>query len=173
MDHPNENEIITVHPEPRVHETRKRKRTEVLSLPHLEAADPIQIKVLAEGNYRDQIMQLYQDAGWTEEYHITSEYLDVVIAGSYCFVGAFQEERMIGMARALSDGSDALVHEVIVLKEFRRMGIGNRLMQALIEYLKECGVDWIALIADRQAISFYKELGFSVMDDVVPMSWEL
>ena len=77
---------------------------------------------------------------------------------------------MIGMGRALSDSaSDAYIHDVIVLKVYRKKGIGGKIVKTVVEYLKTKNVDWIGLIGRPGTEEFYKKLGFSRMKDFIPM----
>jgi spermidine synthase len=59
-----------------------------------------------------------------------------------------------------------------VLKEYRSRGIGKRIIEKLIDGLKENGVDWIGLIAEPGTTPFYEELGFDILDDHVPLKYK-
>ncbi len=55
------------------------------------------------------------------------------------------------------------VHEIVVLPEFRGMGIGKALMERVISYFREKGLGTVELwVGDEnfRAIEFYKKLGF-------------
>jgi ribosomal protein S18 acetylase RimI-like enzyme len=57
--------------------------------------------------------------------------------------------------------------KLIVDEDYRRKGIGNRLMQASIRMAESTGCDGFYLevnVNNRNAISFYKKLGFKEMD---------
>ena len=79
---------------------------------------------------RTQMVQLYKEAGWWKpENDRQPEFVDKIAEKSYCFVGAFCGQRMIGMGRALSDGvSDAYIQDVTVLREYRGRGIGGKII---------------------------------------------
>ena len=113
---------------------------------------------------------LYRDAGWWEEDY-SPEFIAPLVAGSTAVAAAFTPEgRMIGMGRALSDGSsDAYIQDVVVLHEFRRQGIGADIIRTLIGELRRRGVDWIGLIGQPGTRSFYEHLGFAEMKDHLPM----
>ena len=77
------------------------------------------------------------------------------------------------MGRALSDlASDAYIQDVAVLKKYRGRGIGKKIIQILIEKLKENNVEWIGLVAQPGTSSFYKELGFEPLKDHVPLKYK-
>jgi hypothetical protein len=77
--------------------------------------EEVEIKVIHKAD-RDSVKKLYQQAGWWKESDETadsSSWIDVLVAGSFCFVGAFAGGEMIGMGRAISDGvSDAYIQDV-------------------------------------------------------------
>lgn len=56
---------------------------------------------------------------------------------------------------------------ISVLKEFRRQGIGKRLMEEMIAVLKERGYDKASLSVDKEnyAYRMYESLGFKVIKD--------
>jgi len=121
-----------------------------------------------------QVELLYRDAGWWED-DFSADFFPDMIAGSFCFVAAFAADgAMLGMARAISDGgSDAYIQDVTVRQDHRHAGIGGKLVEMLTERLRACGIDWIGLIAAPGTESFYRELGFDVMDGYIPMRHKL
>ena len=77
------------------------------------------------------------------------------------------------MGRAVSDGvSDAYIQDVVVLKKFRRAGIGNRIIEKIIECLRSRRIGWIGLIAEPGTQPFYQRLGFAAMAGYTPMLLE-
>jgi len=107
-------------------------------------------------------MALYQEAGWwqaADQAH--PEGFTKIVQNSAVFAGAFAGEHLIGMGRALSDlVSDAYIQDVTVLKAYRGNGIGKKIIQTLVNALKDHGVDWIGLVAQPGTQSFYHALGF-------------
>ncbi len=132
--------------------------------------DNIEIKTIRSAP-KYELVALYKDAGWWEpSWDRRSDFLNHIVKNSAFFVGAFHENRLIGMGRALSDlASDAYIQDVTVLKEFRGEGIGKRIIQKLIALLKENRVDWIGLIAEPGTSSFYRKSGFEPLKDHIPL----
>ncbi|HSQ35849.1 MAG TPA: GNAT family N-acetyltransferase [Candidatus Binatia bacterium] len=134
--------------------------------------DEISIHTVVELD-RTAVIKLYQDAGWWRPGDETADngaWIDTLVRQSFCFVGAFRNGELVGMGRAISDGiSDAYIQDVVVLKEFRRAGIGNQIIEKIIEFLKERRIGWIGLIAEPGTQPFYRRLGFSPMTDHTPM----
>ncbi|MBW2653504.1 MAG: GNAT family N-acetyltransferase [Deltaproteobacteria bacterium] len=121
-----------------------------------------------------ELTLLYKEAGWwTSSYDSHPEFLNDIVKDSALFVGAFWGKKLIGIGRALSDlASDAYIQDVTVLKEFRGKGIGKKIIQTLIEKLKENNVDWIGLVAQPGTSSFYEELGFEPLKNHIPLKYK-
>lgn len=117
------------------------------------------------------ILALYRQPGWWP-LDDNPEYLETVkkiISGSFCFVIATQDDRIMGMGRALSDGiSDAYIQDVTVSPEFRRKGIGKGIVNTLVTYMQARGLQWIGLISEPGYERFYEGLGFKVMKNYTP-----
>jgi len=118
----------------------------------------------------DQLITLYQEAGWWSAELDSSDLLKGIISGSHCFCVAVIEDRIVGMGRSISDGvSDAYIQDVTVAKPFRRKGIAGRIVTELIKKLEADGIGWIGLIAERGSAEYYRPLGFNPMPDSTPM----
>ena len=130
----------------------------------------VEIKIIKKAPL-DQLVKLYKDAGWWKpSWGENPEFLNAIVKDSAIFVGAFSEEKLVGMGRALSDlSSDAYIQDIAVLKDFRKKGIAKKIISTLIEELKKNGVDWIGLVAEPGTSSFYRKLGFKVLCSHVPM----
>ncbi len=117
----------------------------------------------------DELVALYKGAGWWEETDDFS-FLDKLVKNTFCFIGAFNNGKMVGMGRAISDGvSDAYIQDVTVLPEYRNKGIGGAIIKELVNYLKENKLSWIGLVGEPGTQSFYERLGFKVMKNYIPM----
>ena len=118
-------------------------------------------------------IKLYKDAGWWQEsYNANRSFIDKIVKNSFLFVAAFDENNhIIGMGRAISDGcSDAYIQDVVILKAFRKKGIGKAIINLLIEELKSHNIDWIGLIGEPKTTKFYEQLGFKTLKNHIPMS---
>lgn len=82
-----------------------------------------------------------------------------VLAGSAVQVGAWEGDRLVAFARAVTDGRVcALVEDVVVDGEHRGAGLGSRLVERLLAELAE--VVTVLVIADDRTAPFYARLGF-------------
>jgi spermidine synthase len=124
---------------------------------------------------RDDFIRLYEEAGWwRKSYEKDVSFIDGLVMGSTCFIGAFEGNTMVGMGRAVSDGvSDAYIQDVVILKAYRGKGIGAKILSKILRYLRGRGIDWIGLIAEPGQEPFYNRYGFVRMKKHVPMKLEV
>lgn len=130
----------------------------------------IEYRIIKNAEKKD-LLRLYKEADWWKEEDDKHDFLlELIVKKTFCFIGAFHQEKMIGMGRAISDGvSDAYIQDVTVLKDFRRKGIGGKIIKELVTFLKSQKINWIGLIGEPGTKKFYSELGFKTMEDYIPM----
>jgi ribosomal protein S18 acetylase RimI-like enzyme len=83
-----------------------------------------------------------------------------------CVIGAFVGDTLVGGLVAyelplLSGATEMYLYDIAVLPQHRRLGIGTRLIEALMEEAKRRGVSTIFVEAeadDTGAIAFYRSL---------------
>lgn len=76
------------------------------------------------------------------------------------WVGAWQGERLVGFARAVTDHVyRAFIEDVVIDGSLRGQGIGSVLVQHLIDRLAH--VEQIELACGDHLIAFYERLGFA------------
>lgn len=122
------------------------------------------------GNQLDQILGLYEDAGWWDRDKDNHDRLIGLIQGSHCFMVALQQKEVVGMGRAISDrASDAYIQDVTVNDTLRHQGIGSLIVEKLIQRLQQDGIVWIGLIAEKNSQLFYERLGFRPMLNAVAL----
>jgi len=120
----------------------------------------------------DDLVKLYKAGGWWKDTYDKSKLKDL-IKGSFAFAVVIDKNQTIGMGRIISDGmNDAYIQDLIVLPEYRKQGIGKKLVDKLVEYCRSKGVKWIALIAEPDQDGFYSSIGFKEMNDHIPMKFE-
>ena len=118
---------------------------------------------------RADVLALYRAAGWFGMSDPAPE-LDAMIANSFAVSAAFDPAgRLVGMARALSDGvSDAYILDVVVDPAHRSRGIGREIVKRLADHLASCGVDWIVCVGVPGTEAFYRAAGAAPMDGHTP-----
>ncbi len=119
----------------------------------------------------DEIADLYRAGGWWKEEYDPGE-LPRLIRGSFLFAVAVDPEngRAVGMGRVISDGvSDGYIQDLVVLPEYRKTGIGTRIVSILVKKCLESGISWMGLIAEPGTENFYLPFGFHPMEGYVPL----
>ena len=119
----------------------------------------------------DEIVKLYTAGGWWKDSY-DPMVINNLIFGSFAFAVVYDKniKKAVGMGRVLSDGvSDAYIQDLIILPNYRNLGLGRKLVDFLINQCKEKGVGWIGVIAEPGSEEFYKRLGFKNMKNHKPM----
>jgi GNAT superfamily N-acetyltransferase len=132
--------------------------------------DNIAIQLVCAWN-EDEIADLYRAGGWWKEGYDLKE-LTPLIRGSFLFAVAVNMKtgHAVGMGRVISDGvSDGYIQDLVVLPEFRKTGIGTRIVSTLVKKCVERGISWIGLIAEPGTENFYLPFGFHPMEGHTPL----
>ncbi len=119
----------------------------------------------------DEIADLYRAGGWWKEEYDPAA-LGSLIRGSFSFAVAVDTKtgKAVGMGRVISDGvSDGYIQDLVVHPDYRKSGIGRKMVSVLVDQCVRSGVTWIALIAEPDTEIFYQPLGFKPMEGHIPM----
>jgi GNAT superfamily N-acetyltransferase len=134
--------------------------------------DDIAIRLVQTWDEVD-IVNLYRAGGWWKEEYNQRE-LPRLIRGSFLFVVAVDVKtgHAVGMGRVISDGvSDGYIQDLVVLPEYRKTGIGARIISTLVKKCVERGISWIGIIAEPDTEKFYLPFGFHPMEGHVPLKF--
>ena len=117
-----------------------------------------------------QIIDIYREKGWWNEKKDHPALVARIVSGSHCFVIAESQGEIIGMGRAISDGaSEAYIQDMAVKNNFKRRGIGKKILQMILSRIQNDGLGWIGLIAEKGSREFYSDLGFKEFRGALPM----
>lgn len=107
------------------------------------------------------VIGLYQEAGWVNATEpADQDQVEKLLRNSFRVMGAFDDGRIVGLMRALSDGlSDAYLLDMVVSRQYRRQGIASRILQALVGELKQCNIEWIVCISVPGKDGLYAKFG--------------
>jgi GNAT superfamily N-acetyltransferase len=107
------------------------------------------------------LLDLYKNEFWSKE----RTYQDIVkmLAGSDIIIGLVDTtDNLIGFSRVLTDFVyRAIIFDVIIKPTHRSMGLGTRLIDAVINHPKLISIEWFALCCLPERIPFYERLGFT------------
>lgn len=115
---------------------------------------------------KQEIMELYAAVGWTN-YTERPQMLEQAYKKSLLKIGAYDEEKLVGIIRVVGDGeSIVFVQDILVLPEYQRKGIGAQLLRAVMERFSS--VYQLELMTDNteKTNAFYKSLGFVRADEI-------
>ncbi len=107
----------------------------------------------------DQLQELFQlGAFWAKDRSI--EDFSIAIANSEPVISVWDGERLIGFARATSDGIyRATIWDVVVHPDYRGAGLGRKLVETVLSHPRMNRVERVYLMTTHQQ-SFYERIGF-------------
>lgn len=113
-----------------------------------------------------EILPLYKAVGWSN-YYEHPEMIEKAYAGSLCILAAFEEEKLVGIIRAVGDGHSILfIQDILVYPEYQRKGIGTALMKTMLDRYAHVYQTELATDNTEKTIAFYKSLGFSPLHEI-------
>jgi len=126
------------------------------------------VEILTESQVSD-LMDLYKNEFWSDKR--TRQYVVKMLAYTDVISGLVDEcDRLIGITRVLTDFVyRAMIFDVIIKPTHRKMGLGAKLMDAVLNHPKLQTVENFALNCLPNMIPFYERWGFS--DDVGEMKF--
>lgn len=108
-----------------------------------------------------QLQELFQlGAFWARDRKV--EDLAIAIKHSDPVISAWDGDRLIGFARATSDGIyRATIWDVVVHPDYQGAGLGRKLVQTVLSHPQVSKVERLYLMTTNQQ-EFYKRIGFEV-----------
>lgn len=131
--------------------------------------------IFTHGEYQldDDAARIDVDAAWdflsTEAYwgrERSRGDFEAQLRASWRVVGVYEacSGRMVGLARAMSDGAcNAYLADVYVLAEARGRGLGKELVETMINRGPGAGFRWMLHTSDAHGL--YRQFGFAAPDD--------
>ena len=107
-----------------------------------------------------EVMDLYRSVGWTN-YTDHPDMLKQAFGHSLLTLGAYVNDRLIGLVRAVGDGyTSVLVQDLLVLPEYQRRGIGSALLHEVQMQYRD--TYRLQLFTDHtpDMLDFYRKQGF-------------
>lgn len=108
-----------------------------------------------------EVLSLYRSVGWAV-YADDPAMLKAAFAGSLLVLGAFAQDELIGLVRAVGDGVSILyIQDVLVAPEHQRKGVGAKLLRAALA--RYPSVYQTVLMTDDipERAAFYRACGFT------------
>lgn len=119
----------------------------------------------------EEIIPLYEAVGWTN-YVERAGMLEQAYRHSLCVLGAYEDQRLVGIARAVGDGcSIVFIQDIIVLPEYQRRGIGTKLLAAVTDRYSTAYQTELLTDNTEKTKAFYKAAGFMPADELGCLSF--
>lgn len=86
-----------------------------------------------------------------------------------CFV-AVSDNTIVGVILVGNDGRRGYIYHTAVSPDYRRQGIGKKLLDKAIDSLRLCGINKVALVVfegNEIGNDFWENMGFSSREDLV------
>jgi GNAT superfamily N-acetyltransferase len=107
----------------------------------------------------EAVWQLLRDNGWAHRLGGPAELARLVAASQRTAVALDEQDRVLGFARAITDGlSNGYLSMVVVAPSHRRQGLGTQLVQHLIG--GDDSITWVLRAGRDGAEAFFGRLGF-------------
>ena len=114
----------------------------------------------------DGVLELYRAVGWSAAEKPRDLYS--ALLGSHSLVTAHAGPRLVGLGNAISDGHLVVYYpHLIVHPDYQVRGIGTQLMRMLMARYQ--GFHQHILVADGNAVEFYRRCGFTRAGKTEPM----
>lgn len=117
----------------------------------------------------EQLYALYDSVGWTA-YTKDISGLQTGLAQSSLVISAWEDEKLVGLIRALTDGQTiAYIQDILVRPDYHKQGVGSQLMLLMLAKLE--GMRQIVLMTDageENALlhDWFRSLGFKSYEEL-------
>lgn len=106
---------------------------------------------------RKAVVDLYQAGDWSAANK--PDELHQALVNSHLLLTAWDGDRLVGLANAISDGFLVVYYpHILIHPEYQRRGIGRELMARLMKRYE--GFHQHCVLADKNAVGFYERCGF-------------
>ncbi len=109
------------------------------------------------------IIELYRDSGLPRPID-DADRIERMFAGSDLVVSAWENGRLIGVSRSITDGAwSCYLADLAVLSDYQRAGVGRK----LVEMTREAAGDesMVLLLSVPEAIEYYPKIGMEKLDN--------
>ena len=114
----------------------------------------------------DAVLALYEAVGWTA-YTRDPGTIAAGLRGASFVAGAFSNDRLIGLVRAISDdASVCYLQDVLVHPDAQRSGVGRSLVTAVLDRYAHVRQHVLLTDDEPQQRAFYESLGYVEIRDV-------
>lgn len=77
------------------------------------------------------------------------------------FVAEDENKDIIGSIRGSWNGSRAFIHQLVIRKNKRHLGVGCCLVEAIIDHFRNIGAPTVAVTVTENSAEFFEKMGFN------------
>ncbi|PJJ27095.1 GNAT family N-acetyltransferase [Lacrimispora celerecrescens] len=115
----------------------------------------ITYKITTEGIHWQEVADVLRRSGLSDR---SAKDQETIFKNSYAVVFVYDEERIVGVGRALSDGvCQAAIYNIALDEEYQGYGIGRKLIELLLDQVKGQNV---ILYTHPRTVALYEKMGF-------------
>jgi len=117
----------------------------------------------------EQLYHLFFSAGWagseiTSDPHMLKNF-NIPFINSTLVISAWENERLIGTVRVLSDKIiRSVIYDLVIDPVYQNKGIGKELVKRCIEFFPNS--EWLVQ-TEKHILGYYEKIGFKIYNDVV------
>jgi GNAT superfamily N-acetyltransferase len=127
------------------------------------------IEYRAEIPDQQQFFALFETTGWNLNYQVTPQELSQMLANTWYMLAAYDGDQLVGFGRVVSDlVLHAMIYDMIVLPAYQGQGIGDQILNRLVEKCRQAGIRDIQLFCARGKRAFYENRGFVARPEDAP-----
>lgn len=117
----------------------------------------------------EQLHHLFFSAGWSGSESIPDpdilKVFNVPFINSTLVISAWENDRLIGVVRVLSDKVvRSVIYDLVIDQEYQNKGIGKELVKRCIQHFPNS--EWLVQ-TEKHISGYYEKIGFKIYDDVV------
>ena len=114
----------------------------------------------------NRIVELYDSVGWSVYTQDLSE-LQKALENSSFIVLMFEGEKVVGLARSVSDDSSIhYLQDILVDPKYQRLGVGRQLMERCLKRFSHVRTHMILTDDELKQKQFYESLGYRNTKDL-------
>lgn len=107
-----------------------------------------------------EVADLRRAVGWDGR----EEQMEKIIGRTYLTVACFDGELLVGFVDVISDEvEDALIRNLLVHPEYRRQGLGLKLLEIAIKKIKADRIKTINVLFEPELAGLYRKAGFKIV----------
>ncbi len=120
------------------------------------------IKYTTKLTSHEELFYLYECLEWNDFLQLSKDQLVKAMEQSWYVIYAYDEEKLVGTGRVISDGViNAYLCGLGVIPAYRNKGIGTEISKRLVEYCNGSNLH-IQLFCEEKLVPYYKNKGFEI-----------